>query len=226
MGVRTLPPVLVLLVALVGCGDTVVDTPQTATAPATDTTAVDDTTVETTPPTPEAEGVVAGIDFGALDLPPGEPYDGYTELVDDTGTIQVKVPTAWSDTDTAPSGEDEWPYVLASADIDGVISDWTTPGVFVVHQSTAGSEQDELDAQDDRVDLTGTCQAMQSFEYDDGSYTGLAELWTGCASDQAAELVISTSVDGDHLLAMVQMLTEADIDAAIRVIETFSFTGE
>jgi predicted O-methyltransferase YrrM len=54
----------------------------------------------------------------------------------------------------------------------------------------------------------------------------LAELWTGCATTDRAAVIISTDVDGEYLGVAVQLVTEADIDAAIRVIETFSFTGE
>jgi hypothetical protein len=36
---------------------------------------------------------------------------------------------------------------------------------------------------------------------------------------------VSTVVDRDHLLVGIRLLSEADIGAATRVIETFSFVG-
>ena len=76
------------------------------------TTAAPTTTVSSETPGPErtdgadlAGDTVAGVDFGFLDLPPGEPYGGeYVELVDDTGTIRVEVPEEWSDVETTPTG--------------------------------------------------------------------------------------------------------------------------
>jgi hypothetical protein len=226
-------PTLVMTAALAACGDggplqNAVSSTSTTVPTETSSTDSDDTS-GTAPETTERENgtdlEVAGVDFGILDLPPGDPYDDYTELVDDTGTIRVEVPRDWSDTDTAPTGAEQFPFMLAATAYDGFFSGWDSPGVFVVNQPTAQSEQAELDAQDERVDLTGTCEAMEAFDYDDGSYTGLAELWMGCGPDDAGELAISTFVGDDHLLAMVQLLTEADIDAATRIIETFSLTG-
>lgn len=223
MRLRTLAPALMVFAVLGACGD---DGPGQDAAETT-TSDITGTTVEGTEPADGTDPVVAGVDFGMLDLPPGEAYEDYALIEDDTGSLEVEVPVEWSDVDTAPSGTDQWPYLLAAAEYDGFFSGWDSPGVFVVNQLVAGSDQEELDAQDERVDLTGRCQAMESFDYDDGSYSGLAELWTGCGPEQAtAELVISTFVEDEHLLAMVQLLTDADIAAATRIIETFSFTGE
>jgi hypothetical protein len=74
------------------------------------------------------------------------------------------------------------------------------------------------------------CEA-EAFDYDDGTYTGLAELWTDCGSDAEAELLISLAVGEDSELGVedypgvwVRLLTDADIDAATRMIESFNFT--
>ncbi|HMQ28341.1 MAG TPA: hypothetical protein PKA98_20295 [Acidimicrobiales bacterium] len=230
-----------LVAALAACGQSS-DTSSSTTvaAPATTTTAelfVPDEPAETTvtEPTEGSEGgVVAGVDFGVLDLPPGEPYDEYVTLVDDTDTLEVEVPAAWSDTITEPRGiaadedfeQNAWPYVSAAVDQDEFAEGWSSPGVFTVNKITATSERTELDELDERIDLAGNCVEMSAFDYDDGSYTGLAELWQDCTSAGAAVLAISTLVEGtDHLLTVVQLLTDADIEAATRVIETFSFIG-
>jgi hypothetical protein len=160
--------------------------------------------------------VVAGVDFGLLDLPPGDPYDEFMELVDDTGTIQVDVPTAWSETDTAPRGPDEpaesdeaWPSAGASTDIDDFYdAGFGAPGVVVVNNLSAESEQGELDALDTRIDLSGNCDDGAAFDYDDGSHSGLAQLWTGCGPGGAAELAISTFAGEDHLVAILTLLSE------------------
>ena len=243
MPVRAVLPVLLLVAALAGCGDggpfpNAVGTTSTTSDP------VSDTTVETTAGSDETdesdvvdgnETVVAGIDFGVLDLPPGDPYDEYTEFVDDTGTIMVEVPTDWSDIDTEP--------VEAESDGDAIdlprisAEPVTTEGyieglVAFSHDPRDDSEAEELEETAEAWELEFECECEDSadFDYDDGSYTGLAQLWTDCFDKGLGHLVISTLVGEDHLLVQVFLATDADIDAdigaATRIIETFSFTGE
>ena len=205
------------------------------------TTAAPTTTVSSETPGPErtdgadlAGDTVAGVDFGFLDLPPGEPYGGeYVELVDDTGTIRVEVPEEWSDVETTPTGDaddfesdDEWPYIAAAPDLTVFRVDQSGPGVAVWNNISATSEQEELDDFSAGLNLRRDCEDMAAYDYDDGSYTGITELWTGCKDDEPDRLVISTLVDDSHLLVWMQLSTQADLDAAAEVIETFSFTGE
>ena len=239
MPVRAVLPVLLLVAALAGCGDggpfqNAVGTTSTTSDP------VSDTTVETTAGSDETdesdvvdgnETVVAGIDFGILDLPPGDPYDEYTELVDDTGTIMVEVPTDWSDIDTEPvEAESDGDAIdLPRISAEPVTTEGYVEGlVSFSHDPRDDSEAQELEETAEAWELEFECECEDSadFDYDDGSYTGLAQLWTDCFDKGLGHLVISTLVGEDHLLVQVFLATDADIGAATRIIETFSFTGE
>jgi len=237
MPVRAVLPVLLLVAALAGCGDggpfqNAVGTTATTSDP------VSDTTVETTAGSEETdesdlvdgnETVVAGIDFGILDLTPGDPYDEYTELVDDTGTIMVEVPTDWSDIDTEPvEAESDGDAIdLPRISAEPVTTEGYVEGlVSFSHDPRDDSEAEELEETAEAWELGFECEDSADFDYDDGSYTGLAQLWTDCFDKGLGHLVISTLVGEDHLLVQVSLATDADIGAATRIIETFSFTGE
>ena len=98
------------------------------------------------------------------------------------------------------------------------------------HDPRDDSEAEELEETAEAWELGFECEDSADFDYDDGSYTGLAQLWTDCFDKGLGHLVISTLVGEDHLLVQVFLATDADIDAdigaATRIIETFSFTGE
>ena len=87
--------VVVALALVVGCSDDA------------DTA---DTTQSAEPIGPE----VAGIDFGILDLPPGDPYEGYMVVGDDTGVFELEVPEDWSFLTTEPVPWGMFPFVQAS----------------------------------------------------------------------------------------------------------------
>ncbi|MEZ5383451.1 MAG: hypothetical protein R2754_16835 [Microthrixaceae bacterium] len=226
---------VVLLVAAGGCGDGLPSgegpgptTEADATSPqqATDPTPTVDPAATTAPEDLE----LAGVDFGVLDLPEGEPYEEYVLLTDDTGVVEVEVPKAWTEVETAPRRTDEAggteepiPYIGAATDIDGFYRGWTASGALVANNPTADSEQSELDLLAGRTSVVQDCVNLGAWDYDDGTYTGLAEMWTGCGPSGAAQLAISTFIKGEHLLVVVQLLTDADIDAAMRVIETFGW---
>ena len=64
------------------------------------------------------------------------------------------------------------------------------------------------------------CPGPEAFDYDDGLYVGGAELWTDCGEDGAALLHVAALRAGNQYVTLeLQMLTDADIDAALRALE-------
>ena len=59
--------------------------------------------------------------------------EGYVPLVDDTDSIVIAVPAAWSDVDTAPKADAEGnprPYIAASPNLESFSNSFDTPGVL------------------------------------------------------------------------------------------------
>lgn len=69
------------------------------------------------------------------------------------------------------------------------------------------------------------CTGPETFDYDDGLYTGTAELWTDCTEDGTALLqVVAHRAGNQYVTVEIQMLSDADIDAAIAALEGFKAT--
>lgn len=242
----------VLVLLAVACGDDS-DGGEAGGTTTTSTTSTADT-AETTEPAEPIGPEVAEIDFGVLDLPPGDPYDSYTTVQDDTGVIEVQIPEDWAFLITMPvypwgidTGQVE--DILAShlqataqpPESEWAISDGDGSGASLLVGSAA-SEESALREFYKNIERYGAfdeeaaCEEAGAFDYDDGTYTGQAELWTNCGSDAVAELLIGLTVGPaagaedwetdlkDHAGVRVRLLTDADIDAATRIIESLSFT--
>jgi predicted secreted protein len=207
--------VAVLVVALVlsACGDS--DEPDQA-ATTTATTVADTTTDEAR--------VVNGVDLSTLELPDAEPYEEYALIEDDTAQVEVEVPTSWDDVDTSLGrrGEVEVPGVWASTDLEALNTGYSVPGTQVdLRVST--SEEDLLALLNGDNHTAEVCSTSEDYDYDDGRYAGTAELWTGCDEDDAALLqVVALRADDQYITVEVQMVDDADIDAAVQVLETFT----
>lgn len=190
----------------------------------TGTTAEESPDSTTTTTTDEAEArTVHGVDLSALDLPSAEPYEGYSLHEDDTEQVEVEVPDDWSDVDTRVAERDgrEVPGIWASTDLESLGSGYTVPGVQVdLRTATAADKLFELLDSDNATD---ECDGSETFEYDDGLYDGTAELWTGCTESGAALLTLVVHRAGNQYITVeIQMLSDADVDAAARVLETFT----
>jgi predicted secreted protein len=173
------------------------------------------------------ERSVHGVDLSELDLPDAEPYEEYVLVEDDTEQVEVEVPVDWADVDTRPAvrGDREVPGIWASTDLDALGSGYQVPGVQVdLRTATAPDRLFELLDADNATEES--CDAPQSSDYDDGLYRGTAELWTNCSDDGAALLELVVLRAGNQYVTLeVQMLTDADVGAALRALETFTAVG-
>ncbi len=188
----------------------------------------DDTTTTTGDETEEREA--AGIDFSGLSLPDGEAYEDFTTVTDDSETLEVEVPTAWDDVDGEGREADGETYdqIVASPDVEAFNTGYGEPGVMFndspVEEKAGGAPASEQKLNDyaNQVGLDDACSESETFDYDDGTYTGSAELWPDCGDDDAAVLAVSAAPEqGTRLFVSVQMVTDPDIDAAIKIVETF-----
>ena len=175
---------------------------------------------------------VEGLTLGAVieqesggTLSGGTEYAEYTTVTDDTGSISVQVPTSWTQVDGAAITLEDGtsiPNVSAAPDLQALYDTWTSPGMTL---SGAGPEMGSAEELLSQVaaNAAEACTPTDPQPYDDGLYTGLIQVFTGCGGTGAVVLAIAAQpADGSFTaLAIIQLTTEADVAVADKVLETF-----
>jgi serine protease Do len=150
-------------------------------------------------------------------------YTGYTTVTDDSNTIQVDIPDSWTDVDG--TAEDingvPSPSIWAAPSLDAYLNGWDSPGMqFSIsdqyHSADIGSVLDILGPSSD-------CVSAGRSDYSDPLYTGTYEQWTGCGGTGAQFFVVVAAPADDSYLAavMVQVTSDADLDALDHILDTF-----
>lgn len=155
----------------------------------------------------------------------GGQYREFTTVSDDTGAIQVEVPARWTDVD-GDALEGVIPAVAASPDLAALEGGWDTPGVVVAATSELpGGDSDTLL---DEFSQEESCTSTGREDYDDGAYKGRYELWSECDGTETSILTIVAEPEDQSFVVfvLIQIVSDADLDATDRIIESFSVVGE
>jgi serine protease Do len=153
------------------------------------------------------------------------PSTEYTELVDDTGTIVVRVPSNWTDVSTAPEdllgNGTQSPAIVASPDQSAFEND-TGPGVIVAFLDSVGSF--DLDELLDGGVADSTCTESGRSDYADGAFTGrYAEL--DCGTVVGLLLVANPDDDPSSImLVAAAAASQADLRAIDEILASFNLT--
>ncbi len=159
----------------------------------------------------------------------GGSYSEYVSLRDDSGMLQMSVPVEWSDIDGTPwtyNDEEAGPSLLASTDIDGYFSEWTTPGAFLAASTSLRATYDPL-AFLDQFDLSGDCTYDGRSDYSDDLYTGAYDSYSNCGGTGSKFLVLVVEPESQSTLVIlqVQMAGPADEEALETILNTFIYFG-
>ena len=161
-------------------------------------------------------------------------YEDYVLISDDLGSIQVEVPAEWNDVDgdvpfTNDAGESSGVGLRAAPDLGTFLDTWTVPGVTFSAVTPFEDETVEalLAVNVERFTYLQACTALTVEDYDDGLYTGVSQLFTDCGGTSTSNVLVSAENQGDDviLFLVVQIVTDADLDALDRIIETFRVVG-
>lgn len=158
-------------------------------------------------------------------------YGSYTVVTDDSGTISVAIPEAWTDVDGAPIEESGLTIydVRASTDLAAFQSSWTTPGVIVTALAdppegvTVESVLEEVDGQ-----IAEQCESVEERQpYSDQLYTGLFDVYSGCGDEGATYVAVGAEpADQSSIIRVqVQVNAERDLEALDAVLQSFTFNG-
>jgi serine protease Do len=171
-----------------------------------------------------------GTDTGTT----GEAYSEYTAWTDNLGAIQVEVPTSWVEVDGTPWTSDngaDFASIWASpnlADFDGT---WGTPGVkfnVTADKEKVGGHIQMLEATRG-LEFLRACKLDDRYEYNDGAYRGFYDYYINCGASAAAYMIlvaVPVQDTGDIILFVeIQIITDADVEAADRILQTFNIVG-
>jgi serine protease Do len=155
-----------------------------------------------------------------------ETYSDYVSITDDTGALIIDVPMAWSDVDGSAwllDGEEIGPSLTASPSVDGFSNTWSTPGVFfgvtdqfdVTTDRSAGRLSTTAIAAPSTTVTTTPTRSTRALTTFGRIATALARCWW-CIGVEPE--------DGSYLaLVVVQVVSEADLDALDRIMDSFIF---
>lgn len=157
----------------------------------------------------------------------GVAYSGYQTISDETGSIIAEVPVEWADIDPTPIVQDDGtviPYLAAATSIAGFSGDFETPGMVFVK---LGPTDDIPSTLLEFGDFSGDCTDLGLVDYSDPVFTGQYQVWDTCQGLPTA-IVVLAAVPADAsytALMIVQLVSEADLEALDRLFATFNVIG-
>ncbi len=161
-------------------------------------------------------------------------YSDYRTVTDDLGAIQMDVPVEWTDIDGSSWKDDsgaDYASIWAAPNLEDFEGTWGTPGVFfdvTKDMALLGGYVQVLDGTRDKAFLEA-CELDGRSDYQDVLYRGRYDYYVDCGSAGAHYLILSAvpieQPDAFLILLEIQIVTEADLDAADRILNTFNVVG-
>ena len=162
----------------------------------------------------------------------GTTYTQYVEVWDDTETLVVEIPLEWSvEVDGRPYLDDDGAFlaadIQASSNLEDFLNTYATPGVEFAASSVWATLYDEASLLD-VLQRSYDCVYDGRYEYDDGLYSGLYDLYVDCGDVGSVIIeLVATPADRSFIIfVQVQAVTDADLDALDRILDTFFVAGE
>ncbi|MEM7111558.1 MAG: trypsin-like peptidase domain-containing protein [Chloroflexota bacterium] len=149
----------------------------------------------------------------------------YMYVSDDSGTLEVEIPTAWSHIDGSAwaDGDDVLGQGLRAApDLDAFYDTWTMPGmIFGASRTLAQSMNEQVLLEE--FDYSDVCVHEGRFNYSDVLYTGLYEVWADCGGTGSLYVVVTAVPQARNFVIVVgvQIVSDADLDALDRILDSF-----
>jgi hypothetical protein len=165
-----------------------------------------------------------------------ETASGDTMMVtDDYNSIQMEVPTGWSDINGEPwydGGEVIGASLRASPDLESFSTTWETPGaIFSVSDdlSKLGGYIQLLDIL--REDALQYCELEGRYDYEDPLYRGKYDLFEKCGGPGGADYMVLSAVSKDNqysylILVEIQFVNDQDWAVGETVLDSFEVVGD
>jgi serine protease Do len=178
------------------------------------------------------EGEINGAPLEVVETAPppddgGDTSGATTVVSDDAGVVAMEVPAEWTDVDGASqdfSGVTADATVTASADVAAWREGYEEPGASIIASRELAAQytpEELLDAND----FSSGCQDTAREPYDDGSFAGFVDAYTGCGeSGNELVMVAATPPGGEYMLVLL-IQTPPDAagnEARDRIIQSFT----
>lgn len=158
---------------------------------------------------------------------------GYVAVTDNSGSIQISLPAAWGEVNGDPwvsDGEIIGASITASGNLAAFSNSYDEPGVF-------------FGVSDDLAKLVGYAQMLDEYrasfrsectyngrsQYSDSAFEGAYDLFTKCGGSTSTLIVLSARPQQNKtsflVTLMVQMQSEADLQALDEILRTFDVVG-
>lgn len=180
----------------------------------------------------QLNGEVLAVAFSFADQPgsdlidEGTQYTDIVEVWDDTDTLVMEIPADWTaDIDGEPAYDDNGDlysfYLEAAPNLDDFWATYSTPGVMFSASPGLAAEFTVSSLLDESGD--DNCIYDGRYEYDDGLYTGYYDWHYDCGDVGAVIIELAAEpASGDYIVYMIiQAVTDADLDAADHILNTF-----
>jgi hypothetical protein len=208
---------------------TVDDDDETTTTTERETTTTTEEESTTTTTTDDGGGGALGDDAVAaatdiLALPSGTPYSGTnSSLTDDSSALIMSVPEEWAETRTTPT--EFGATISAAPQLQPFFDGFTVPGVIFA----GTSDRNDEDLNDILAELgPGGCTDEGTGTYSDPVYDGVFQLLSNCGGTSTGIVTVAArDAEGtETAMLLVQLVTDADLDALQTVLGSFNITGD
>ena len=189
-------------------------------------------------PTPDVDRLVENL-ISQASLPEVDAYEDYALRCDNVGVSTLEAPTAYSQVEPRPLGPPQT-AIRVSPDLTGRVEAAPIVNFFaaavggaqfpvqpgfgtIIQQSADGSlSSGTRDPREGRT-ISEECQALPLRALATGDYTGRAQFFVNCGTDQRAWVLVAAAPDnGDPYFVQVvaEVLDTADAEALGRILTT------
>jgi serine protease Do len=154
-------------------------------------------------------------------------YNDYIEVQDDTGFLTMDIPVEWSaDVDGRSLVDDNGDYLASSIEASSNLEDfwgtYSTPGVAFYASDILAQTYDTAGLLDELAE-DYSCDYDGRYDYDDGVYTGLYDLYVNCGDSESIRIELSAEPEHQGFLVylVIQAVSDADIEALQQILDTF-----
>lgn len=155
-------------------------------------------------------------------------YD-YVAISDNSGRINLEVPSAWTDSDgrvAQMDGAEVFDLIVAE-DVDDFVESWGYSGARISASYDLAATSTEIEVLEGYYDLySSECYYEETVSYADAFYTGEYDIYSSCGGTDTTFVVVAVVPENRAFIIWIeaQIVSDADWYALDRIFDTFVFS--